>query len=263
MSEKHPQKASKNPRSLRRLAADSPKPRTCCILGYVACFQGHVVRPPVFVVSNPSELCTQAPSPLYQGPLGCGTLQARAQTNGCQQGSMGSTGERTSKQTTKTNQNTTTYKHIITICQTNKECSQVQKNNNATTPPPPKPSTVSFATTTTPKSKPHRTNTSYSQPSRKRTSQHGNGPQSKRQFAKGNGERGGCKHPLLHQEQTPPSDGPPQSRRPSEHAPLESFGFDADEINEWSPPPPRSWMRVFADVRPMLSTSWVHKMRPH
>ena len=47
-------------------------------------------NPPLFVVLHPSELPKRTPRPPYLGPLGCGKLQAQAQTGGCPNGSMGS-----------------------------------------------------------------------------------------------------------------------------------------------------------------------------
>ena len=47
-------------------------------------------KPPLFVVSTPSKLPKRTPRPQYLGPLGCGKLQAQAQTGGCPNGSTGS-----------------------------------------------------------------------------------------------------------------------------------------------------------------------------
>ena len=47
-------------------------------------------NPPLFVVSTPQNCPKRTPRPQYLGPLGCGKLQAQAQTGGCPNGSTGS-----------------------------------------------------------------------------------------------------------------------------------------------------------------------------
>ena len=47
-------------------------------------------NPPTFCGFHPSELPKRTPRPPYLGPLGCGKLQAQAQTGGCPNGSTGS-----------------------------------------------------------------------------------------------------------------------------------------------------------------------------
>ena len=47
-------------------------------------------NPPLFVVSTPQNCPNRRPDPQYLGPLGCGKLQAQAQTGGCPNGSIGS-----------------------------------------------------------------------------------------------------------------------------------------------------------------------------
>ena len=47
-------------------------------------------QPPTFCGFHPSELPKRTPRPQYLGPLGCGKLQAQAQTGGCPNGSIGS-----------------------------------------------------------------------------------------------------------------------------------------------------------------------------
>ena len=91
MSRKRPKKA---PRSCR-LAGDSHKPRIGHIFGYMA--QNAIPRAPTppaaptFCGFHPSELPPKrTPRPPYPGPLGCGKLQAQAQTGGCPNGSTGS-----------------------------------------------------------------------------------------------------------------------------------------------------------------------------
>ena len=46
--------------------------------------------PPLFCGFHHSELPKRTPRPQYLGPLGCGKLQAQAQTGGCPNGSTGS-----------------------------------------------------------------------------------------------------------------------------------------------------------------------------
>ena len=55
-------------------------------------FRGHLLhpQPPTFCGFHPSELPKRTPRPPYLGPLGCGKLQAQAQTGGCPNGSTGS-----------------------------------------------------------------------------------------------------------------------------------------------------------------------------
>ena len=55
-------------------------------------FRRHLVhpQPPTFYGFHPSELPKRTPRPPYLGPLGCGKLQAQAQTGGCPNGSTGS-----------------------------------------------------------------------------------------------------------------------------------------------------------------------------
>ena len=55
-------------------------------------FRGHLLhpQPPTFCGFHPSELPKRTPRPPYLGPLGCGKLQAHAQTGGCPNGSTGS-----------------------------------------------------------------------------------------------------------------------------------------------------------------------------
>ena len=55
-------------------------------------FRGHLLHPqsPTFCDFHPSELPKRTPTPQYLGPLGCGKLQAQAQTGGCPKGSIGS-----------------------------------------------------------------------------------------------------------------------------------------------------------------------------
>ena len=55
-------------------------------------FRGHLAhpQPPTFCGFHPSELPKRTPRPQYLGPLGCGKLQAQAQTSGCPNGSTGS-----------------------------------------------------------------------------------------------------------------------------------------------------------------------------
>ena len=55
-------------------------------------FRGHLLHPqsPTFCDFHPSELPKRTPTPQYLGPLGCGQLQAQAQTGGCPKGSIGS-----------------------------------------------------------------------------------------------------------------------------------------------------------------------------
>ena len=54
-------------------------------------FRGHLLhpQPPTFCGFHPTELPKQTPRPQYLGPLGCGKLQAQAQTGGCPNGSTG------------------------------------------------------------------------------------------------------------------------------------------------------------------------------
>ena len=47
-------------------------------------------NPPTFCGFHPLELPKRTPTPSYLGPLGCGKLQAQAQTGGCPNGSLGS-----------------------------------------------------------------------------------------------------------------------------------------------------------------------------
>ena len=74
--------------------ADSHKPRIAHIFGYMA--QNAIPRAPTppatptFCGFHPSELPKWTPGPQYLGPLGCGKLQAQAQTGGCPNGSTGS-----------------------------------------------------------------------------------------------------------------------------------------------------------------------------
>ena len=74
--------------------ADIHKPRIGHIFGYTA--QNAIPRAPTppatphFLWFPPSELPKRTPRPQYLGPLGCGKLQAQAQTGGCPNGSMGS-----------------------------------------------------------------------------------------------------------------------------------------------------------------------------
>ena len=74
--------------------ADSHKSRIGHIFGYMA--QNAIRRapvqlqPPIFCGFHPSELPKRMPRPQYLGPLGCGKLQAQAQTGGCPNGSTGS-----------------------------------------------------------------------------------------------------------------------------------------------------------------------------
>ena len=70
---------------------DSHKPRIGHIMGYMR-FRGHLLhpQPPTFCGFHPSELPKRTPRPQYLGPLGCGKLQAQAQTGGCPNGSTGS-----------------------------------------------------------------------------------------------------------------------------------------------------------------------------
>ena len=64
------------------------------IFGYMA--QNVIPRAPTppatphFLWFHPSELPKRTPRPQYLGPLGCGKLQAQAQTGGCPNGSTGS-----------------------------------------------------------------------------------------------------------------------------------------------------------------------------
>ena len=55
-------------------------------------FRGHLLhlQAPTFCGFHPSELPKRTPRPQYPGPLGCGKLQAQAQTGGCPNGSTGS-----------------------------------------------------------------------------------------------------------------------------------------------------------------------------
>ena len=55
-------------------------------------FRGHLIhpQPPTFCGFHPSELPKRPPRTPYLGPLGCGKLQAQAQTGGCPNGSTGS-----------------------------------------------------------------------------------------------------------------------------------------------------------------------------
>ena len=55
-------------------------------------FRGHLFhpQPPTFCGFHPSELPKGTPRPQCLGPLGCGKLQAEAQTGGCPNGSTGS-----------------------------------------------------------------------------------------------------------------------------------------------------------------------------
>ena len=86
------QKGPQKPQILCRLAGDSHKPRTGHIFGYMA--QNAIPRapspPPTFCGFHPSELPKWMPRPPYPGPVGCGKLQAQAQTGGCPNGSIGS-----------------------------------------------------------------------------------------------------------------------------------------------------------------------------
>ena len=74
--------------------ADSYKPIICHIFGYVA--HNAILRAPTppatphFLWFPPSELPKRTPRPPHLGPLGCGKLQAQAQTGGCPNGSTGS-----------------------------------------------------------------------------------------------------------------------------------------------------------------------------
>ena len=74
--------------------ADNHKPRIGHIFGYMA--QNAIPRapippePPTFCGFHPSNLPKRTPTPQYLGPLGCGKLQAQAQTGGCPNGSTGS-----------------------------------------------------------------------------------------------------------------------------------------------------------------------------
>ena len=74
--------------------ADSHKPRIGHIFGYMAqnAIPRHLLhpRPPTFCGFHPSKLPKRTPRPQYLGPLGCGKLQAQAQTGGCPNGSTGS-----------------------------------------------------------------------------------------------------------------------------------------------------------------------------
>ena len=74
--------------------ADNHKPRIGHIFGYMA--QNAIPRapippePPTFCGFHPSKLPKRTPRPQYLGPLGCGKLQAQAQTGGYPNGSTGS-----------------------------------------------------------------------------------------------------------------------------------------------------------------------------
>ena len=74
--------------------ANSHKPSIGHIFGYMAQmqFRGHLIhpQPPTFCGFHPSELPKRTPRTQYLGPLGCGKLQAQAQTGGCPNGSTGS-----------------------------------------------------------------------------------------------------------------------------------------------------------------------------
>ena len=67
--------------------ADSHKPRIGHIFGYMAQNAIPRAQPPTFCGFHPSELPKWTPRPPYLGPLGCGQLQAQAQTGGCPNGS--------------------------------------------------------------------------------------------------------------------------------------------------------------------------------
>ena len=73
-----------------------PQTRAGHIFGYMAetRFRGHLVhpQPPTFCGFHASELPKWTPRPPYPGPLGCGKLQAQAQTGGCPNGSIWSNG---------------------------------------------------------------------------------------------------------------------------------------------------------------------------
>ena len=53
-------------------------------------FRGHLLhpQPPTFCGFRPSKLPKWTPRPPYPSPLGCGKLQAQAQTGGCPNGSI-------------------------------------------------------------------------------------------------------------------------------------------------------------------------------
>ena len=86
------QKGPQKPQILCRLAGDGHKPRTGHIFGYHGSKWRHLVhpQPPTFCGLHPSELPQRTPRPPYRGPVGCGKLQAQAQTGGCPNGSTGS-----------------------------------------------------------------------------------------------------------------------------------------------------------------------------
>ena len=82
MSRKRPKKAPKSSKCQRPQTKNRLKMR----------FRGHLLhpQPPTFCGFHPSELPKRTPRPQYLGPLGCGKLQAQAQTGGCPNGSKGS-----------------------------------------------------------------------------------------------------------------------------------------------------------------------------
>ena len=94
MSRKRPKKAPRSPKFCADWLATARNQEQAISLAIwlKMRFRGHLLhlQSPTFCGFHSSELPKQAPRPPYLGPLGCGKLQAQAQTGGCPNGSIGS-----------------------------------------------------------------------------------------------------------------------------------------------------------------------------
>ena len=84
MSRKRPKKAPRSPKFCEDwLATATNQEQAISLATWLKTrFRGHLVhpQPPTFCGFHPSELPKWTPRPPYPGPLGCGKLQAQAQT---------------------------------------------------------------------------------------------------------------------------------------------------------------------------------------
>ena len=84
MSRKRPKKAPRSPKFCADwLATATNQEQAISLATWLKTrFRGHLVhpQPPTFCGFHPSELPERTPRPPYLGPVGCGKLQAQAQT---------------------------------------------------------------------------------------------------------------------------------------------------------------------------------------
>ena len=93
MCRKRPTKAPRSPKfCVDWLLTTTNQEQAISLTWLKTRFRGHLVhpQPPSFCGFHPSQLPKRTPRPPTLGPLGCGKLQAQAQTGGCPNGSIGS-----------------------------------------------------------------------------------------------------------------------------------------------------------------------------